>query len=73
MLLSYLVETGFPLHSIQCLQIMYKEGPLEVSEGLHPNLPPSITAQPGHTCRHHFSVILLRLKGVTYMSMTVKH
>lgn len=47
---SYLVEAGLPFQGIQGLQVMYQEGPLQVSESLHPYLPSGITAQPGNTC-----------------------
>lgn len=48
---DYLVEAGLPFQGIQGLQVMYQEGPLQVSECLHPYLAPGITAQPGNTCK----------------------
>lgn len=46
----YLVETGLPFNCIKCLQIMNKQRPLEVGEGLHANRSPGITAQPSNPC-----------------------
>ena len=46
---SHLVKAGLPLSSIECLQVVHQQRPLEVGEGLHAHLPPRITAQPRHT------------------------
>ena len=44
----YLVKAGLPFSCRQCLKIMYKQCPLEVSQGLTTNLPPRITTQPSN-------------------------
>lgn len=39
---------------------MYQEGPLQVSECLHPYLTSGITAQPGNTCERRIQCIAHR-------------
>lgn len=40
---KHLVKAGLPLSCIKCLQIVDKQRPLEVGEGLHANLSSGIT------------------------------
>lgn len=50
---QYLIEAGFPLQGIKSLQVMHKESPLQVGQGLHPHLSPCITTQAGNTWMGH--------------------
>lgn len=77
---GYLVEAGLPFQGIQGLQVMYQEGPLQISECLHPYLASGITAQPGNTCKrgiqgkaHRESVTSLFPQSRVKSLMKIKH